>query len=305
MIKIININKFKKENKAIGPITSPQIFIGKTHSFHPQGMMSEDIFGLEGSPERSKTSSWVNLNCEVIHPALYDIISKRIEKKIPKIISGDMICTIGTDGRLTEDLDGEIDGFAALIKNIDKVRFYEGDDTRNKLIKVLYDNIKNNTFFISQLIIIPPAYREIIIPEDIRENPDIGELNTLYRKIIIQSNQIKNVSGPLYDILSYKMQLLIRDIYEFTRIKTSKKEGMIRNLMLGKRVDFSARAVITPNPTLKIGTVGLPFKIACAIFEPHLIYGLMNSPYAKSIPEEFHHAVKEVLGKELDPELLL
>ena len=101
------------------------------------------------------------------------------------------------------------------------------------------------------------------------------------------------------------MQLLIRDIYEFTRIKTSKKEGMIRRFMLGKRVDFSARAVITPNPTLKLGTVGLPFKIACGIFEPHLIYGLINSPYSKSIPEEFHHAVKEVLGKELDPELLL
>lgn len=305
MIKVINVDKFKKEGNVIGPITSPQIFIGKTHSFHPQGIMSEDIFGLEGSPDRNQTASWVDLNCQVIHPALYDIISKRLEKKIPKILSGDIICSIAPDGRLVESPDGDIDGFTALIENIDKIRFYEGDETRNKLIQVLYNNIKNKTFFMSQLIIIPPAYREIMIPEDTRENPEIGELNTLYRKIIIQSNQVKNVSGPLYDILSYKMQLLVRDIYEFTRIKTSKKEGMIRKLMLGKRVDFSARAVITPNPTLKIGTVGLPFKIACAIFEPHLIYGLINSPYAKSIPDEFHHAVKEVLGKELDPDLLL
>jgi len=305
MIKVINIDKFKREEKAEGPIISPQIFIGKTHAFHPQGIMSEDVFGLDGSPDRSKTSSWVDLNCEIIHPALYDIISKRIEKKIPKIISGDIICSIAADGRLTEDPDGDIDGFVKLIQNIDKIKFYEGDETRNKLIKMLYNNIKNKIFFMSQLIIIPPAYREIMIPEDIRENPEIGELNTLYRKIIIQSNQVKNVSGPLYDILSYKMQLLIRDIYEFTRIKTSKKEGMIRKLMLGKRVDFSARAVITPNPTLKIGTVGLPFKITCGIFEPHLIYGLINSPYAKGIPENFHKSVKEVLGKELDPEMLL
>lgn len=304
MIETIDVEAYKREFKLPGPILSPQIFIGKTHSFHPQGIMSEEVFGLEGSPDRNEISSWVDLNCKVIHPAIYDIISKRIDRKIPQILAGDLECSLSPEGYLIETPDGEINGFTSFIKNINKIRYHEGDDTRNKLIDMLYDNVKRDTFFMSELIIIPPAYREIIVPEDPRENPDIGELNMIYKKVIIQSNQIKNVSGPLYDILSYRMQLLIRDIYEFTRVKISKKEGMIRKLMLGKRVDFSARAVITPSPELKIGTIGLPFKIACSIFEPYLIFGLINSPYVARLPAEFHKEVKDILGKELDPELL-
>ena len=31
---------------------------------------------------------------------------------------------------------------------------------------------------------------------------------------------------------------------------------------MGKRVDFSARSVITPDPNLSIGEIGVPMKIA-------------------------------------------
>jgi len=306
MIKVINTEKFIKENNLKGPVTSPQIFIGRSYAYNPLGIMSEEIFGIDGSPERSKSLSWVDLNCRVIHPALYDILNKRIERKIDKIISGEMIYSISDEGVLIENPDGEIDGFLSLLNNIDKIKFKAGEDEgdRNKLISMVTNNIEKGLFTISKLLIIPPRYREIMIPEKVGEKPDIGDMNIIYRKIIEQSNQIKGVSGPLYDILCYKMQMLLKELYEFVRIKVSKKSGMIRKLMLGKRVDFSARTVITPNPDLKIGTVGLPLRIACSIFEPLLIYGIVNSVQSKNIPDEFHDAVKEVLGKELDPELL-
>lgn len=306
MIKVINTEKFLRENNLIGPVNSPQIFIGRSYAYNPQGIMSEEIFGIDGSPERAKSLSWIELNCAVIHPALYDILNKRIERKIDKVISGENIYSISDDGYLVEDPEGEIDGFIALLDNIDKIKFKAGDEgsDRNKLIAMVKSNIDKGLFTVSKLLVIPPRYREIIIPETPGEKPDIGDMNIIYRKIIEQSNQIKGVSGPLYDILCYKMQIMLKELYEFVRVKVSKKSGMIRNLMLGKRVDFSARAVITPNPNLKIGTIGLPLRIACSIFEPLLIYGIVNSPQSINIPAEFHEAVKETLGKELDPELL-
>ncbi len=40
------------------------------------------------------------------------------------------------------------------------------------------------------------------------------------------------------------------------------KEGRIRHNLAGKRVNFSARTVISPDPSLKINEVGVPFEIA-------------------------------------------
>lgn len=304
MIKIIDVERFIETNNLPGPVTSPQIFLGKTKTFHPQGIMSEEIFGLEGSPERGDTFSWIELGCKVIEPALYDILSKRIEKKLPDILSGESPASIGPEGRLIEDPDGDINGFSSFVENIDKIKFFPGDNIRNKLIDMLYDNMKKGTFFTSKLLIIPPRHREIMIPDEAEENPEIGDMNSIYRKIIIQANQIRNVSGPLYDILSFKMQQLVKEMYEFIRVKVGKKDGIIRNLMLGRRVDFSARGVITPNPKLRIGVIGVPLRMICSIFEPQMIYGLVNAPEAAEIPDEFHEAVKEALGRELEPELL-
>jgi len=44
------------------------------------------------------------------------------------------------------------------------------------------------------------------------------------------------------------------------RVKS--KEGRIRGNLMGKRVDFSARSVITPDPNLEIDQLGVPVKIA-------------------------------------------
>jgi DNA-directed RNA polymerase II subunit RPB1 len=44
------------------------------------------------------------------------------------------------------------------------------------------------------------------------------------------------------------------------RLKT--KEGRVRGNLMGKRVDFSARSVITPDPNIEIDELGVPKKIA-------------------------------------------
>jgi len=43
------------------------------------------------------------------------------------------------------------------------------------------------------------------------------------------------------------------------------KEGRIRNNLAGKRVNYSARSVVSPDPYLKINEIGVPFEIAKVI----------------------------------------
>lgn len=49
------------------------------------------------------------------------------------------------------------------------------------------------------------------------------------------------------------------------------KEGRIRGNLMGKRVDFSARTVITPDPNLPIDTVGVPKSIAQNLTFPEIV----------------------------------
>jgi len=49
------------------------------------------------------------------------------------------------------------------------------------------------------------------------------------------------------------------------------KEGRIRGNLMGKRVDFSARTVITPDPNLRIDQVGVPKTVAQNLTFPEIV----------------------------------
>jgi DNA-directed RNA polymerase II subunit RPB1 len=53
------------------------------------------------------------------------------------------------------------------------------------------------------------------------------------------------------------------------RIKS--KDGRIRGNLMGKRVDFSARSVITPDPNISIDELGVPLKIAMNLTFPEIV----------------------------------
>jgi len=49
------------------------------------------------------------------------------------------------------------------------------------------------------------------------------------------------------------------------------KEGRVRGNLMGKRVDFSARSVISPDPNLEIDQLGVPLKIAKNLTYPETV----------------------------------
>jgi DNA-directed RNA polymerase II subunit RPB1 len=49
------------------------------------------------------------------------------------------------------------------------------------------------------------------------------------------------------------------------------KEGRVRGNLMGKRVDYSARTVITPDPTIDINQLGIPKRIAIILTFPEVV----------------------------------
>ena len=60
-------------------------------------------------------------------------------------------------------------------------------------------------------------------------------------------------------------------ILKTLRQRLKGKEGRIRGNLMGKRVDFSARSVITPDPNIQIDELGVPKKIAMNLTYPDIV----------------------------------
>ncbi|KAL7668840.1 hypothetical protein ACOME3_009524 [Neoechinorhynchus agilis] len=55
------------------------------------------------------------------------------------------------------------------------------------------------------------------------------------------------------------------------KMRLKGKEGRIRGNLMGKRVDFSARTVITPDPNIEIDEVGIPLSVAMKLTFPEKV----------------------------------
>lgn len=68
------------------------------------------------------------------------------------------------------------------------------------------------------------------------------------------------------------------------------KEGRIRGNLMGKRVDFSARSVITPDPNISIDELGVPRRIAMNLTMPEIVNRFSKTRLSKMVangPERY------------------
>src|SRR5262249_10954122 len=61
------------------------------------------------------------------------------------------------------------------------------------------------------------------------------------------------------------------------------RTGRFRDSLLGKRVDYSARAVIVVGPELKLHQCGLPRVIALELHQPFLLRNLLETGQAQTL----------------------
>ena len=83
-----------------------------------------------------------------------------------------------------------------------------------------------------------------------------------YHVATLIDNEIPNVSQS-----THRSGRALKSI----RQRLKGKEGRIRNNLMGKRVDFSARSVITPDPNIELDQLGVPLKIATNMTIPETV----------------------------------
>jgi DNA-directed RNA polymerase subunit beta' len=296
VIKVLDVNTFVR---GLNPVTSTELKT-RTGEFNPNGLLSEEIFGVEGSLDRTKKFSYINLNTKVIHPTLYRHIIK-LERKLEKMFSTESSFIITAAGEIRED-DNGITGIAAFIENFPKIKFRDLDSSaRKSLIENLKQAYKDGSLFIDKLPVVPPDVRPVFESED--GELQVDKLNTVYISILRKSFQVKSAGtkGQFFDLLSYGLQLSINDHDRFIQSKIEKKRGLIRGNILGKRIDFAGRAVITPGPDLKVNEIGLPLRFAVSIFQPFIIHQMIFNkkyPFKDELANEVESFTKTELSVE-------
>ena len=166
--------------------------------------------------------------------------------------------------------------------------------TRLKLIKSFIDSEntvlnKPEWMVFKVLPVLPPDLRPIMLIDGTIATVD---LNELYKTIIIRNNTLKNAieskTFPELMINQFKRSLQsavdsLIDNSKSSSVNTQQrhlkslsekikgKNGLFRQNLLGKRVDYSGRSVITVNPKLKIYECGLPKDMATELFKPFII----------------------------------
>ncbi|MEJ5230169.1 MAG: DNA-directed RNA polymerase subunit beta' [Pseudothermotoga sp.] len=169
-----------------------------------------------------------------------------------------------------------------------------------KRLKIVKDLIKSNArpewMVLETVPVIPPELRPMIQIDGGRFATT--DLNDLYRRVINRNNRLRRLlelNAPDIIVRNEKRMLqeavdsLIyngrigkavadrngRALKSLTDLVKGKK-GRFRRNLLGKRVDYSGRAVIVVGPDLKIHQCGLPKKMAMELFRPFVLSKLLE-----------------------------
>ncbi len=151
--------------------------------------------------------------------------------------------------------------------------------------------------------VIPPELRPMVQLDGGRFAT--SDLNDLYRRVINRNNRLKrlqNLNAP--DIIIRNEKRMLQEAVDalFDNSKKKRvvkgasnrplksisdmlkgKQGRFRQNLLGKRVDYSGRSVITIGPDLKLWQCGLPTKMALELFKPFIMKKLVDKDVVYNI----------------------
>lgn len=203
-------------------------------------------------------------------------------------------------------------------------------DKLRKRLKVVDNIIKGKidprSTIVTQLPVIPPDLRPMVMLEGGRFAT--SDLNDLYRRIINRNNRLKrllDLGAPDIIVRNEKrmLQEAVDALIDSSKVRRSRtrdrktyrsladsikgKQGYFRANLLGKRVDYSGRAVIVSGPSLKMDECGLPTEMALELFRPFLIREIMARGYAPNMktaktvldqrPGEVYTILEELVAK--------
>jgi len=173
---------------------------------------------------------------------------------------------------------------------------------RYRLLKSMHDEgIKASWIVMSVVPVLPADLRPIVqLPGGRYASSD---LNDLYRRVINRNNRLKRLVelGAPELILRNEKRMLQESVdvlfdnshrsgqailntrgqpYKSLSDTLRGKSGRFRQNLLGKRVDYSGRAVIVGGPELAVNECGLPKNMAIELFKPYIIHEIIIRGYS-------------------------
>lgn len=307
---LLNIDEYAK---SLPEITTHKIFL-KSH-YHPEGLFSEQIFGpkhnymcqcgvyygpakagskcsicnvdIEHSNVRRQRFAKISLPFPIINPIFFDLLNElNLSKKIINhILSGKHI-VYETDKSLIIDEVESVKEDAKVYTGIDAIKILvENELSKTEDLSIVAQNI--DKLFIHNILVIPPDLRPIMEGKV----SVLDEFNRYYSTILIRKNSIIssnfniNNNPKLFNWYYRQIQKSVNELYNHILAKLSKKEGLVRHNMLGRRIDFSGRAVIVPDPTLKLDECRISYFILLELYKIHLAKHLIYKGKFKFINE--------------------
>ena len=195
---------------------------------------------------------------------------------------------------------------------------------RLKLVEAFIESGSRPEWMILDVLpVIPPELRPLVPLDGGRFAT--SDLNDLYRRVINRNNRLKRLielRAPDIIIRNEKrmLQESVDALFDNGRrgraiVGTNKrplksladmlkgKQGRFRQNLLGKRVDYSGRSVITVGPELMLHQCGLPKRMALELFKPFIYakleqYGLATTiKAAKRMVEAERTEVWDILSE--------
>ena len=188
-----------------------------------------------------------------------------------------------------------------------------GAAERPKLLKrlllvrsMIHAKVRPEWMFLTIIPVTPPALRPMVALEGGRHAT--SDVNDLYRRVINRNNRLKKLKdiGAPDVILRNEKRILqesvdalidnsIRHGQSVAMSQAQKrslkslsdalkgKQGLFRQNLLGKRVDYSGRSVIVVGPKLSLDQCGLPKHMALELFRPFVISKILEQELAFNI----------------------
>ena len=186
----------------------------------------------------------------------------------------------------------------------------KGSKSDKRLLKriEIVENFRNSHnrpewMILDVIPVIPPELRPMVQLDGGRFAT--SDLNDLYRRVINRNNRLKRLqvlNAP--DIIIRNEKRMLQEAVDalFDNSKKKRvvkgasnrplksisdmlkgKQGRFRQNLLGKRVDYSGRSVITVGPELKMWQCGLPTKMALELFKPFIMKKLVDKDVVYNI----------------------
>ncbi len=177
---------------------------------------------------------------------------------------------------------------------------------RLKLLRSFIENkMRPEWMVMTVLPILPPELRPMVALDGGRYAT--SDLNDLYRRVINRNNRLKKLielKAPEVIVVNEKrmLQEAVDSLIDNTvrlgvqpQLSSQRrplksladilkgKQGIFRQNLLGKRVDYSGRSVIVVGPELKFHQCGLPKKMAMELFRPFVINKILEGGLAHNI----------------------